>query len=281
MKFVNEAKPLPPEHRSNWPDHPGAYGFDHPSPLLYVWSRLLQSTISQAGTYILTGKFHDSHTGIFKCEGGCNIVGVGELVLREQHCSWDFVGHSGHNPALQKMRDLINHIVLNWYPIDPVNSILATAAQEIMKSPNNFPDEVEAVKALAKAVEKTGGPFNGDALSSFFDYNPFSKFPVNRDYLRYCKVKINGETNADADQQFADEDLGDDLLKRMLESLNKVYGKSMYYPRPMCCRAKRWPDKGLQFWVNTGSSTQIDGWRTQEELEKFISSGQQLTKENS
>jgi len=65
---------------------PGAYGFRKPTNLLLVWSNPFQSLISQAGTYLLTGKFHDRQTGIFKCEGGCNIAGVGDLVLSNDYC---------------------------------------------------------------------------------------------------------------------------------------------------------------------------------------------------
>ena len=79
MIFTNSAKRLTTKRDSN--EYFQAYSYDRPSPYLFLWSGLFQRIVSQVGTYLLTGKFHDEHCALYKSEGGCVIKGVGGLVL--------------------------------------------------------------------------------------------------------------------------------------------------------------------------------------------------------
>jgi len=261
--FKNDAKPK--ELNKDW-DGPGSYKFDETPILLFVWSRLFQSVISQAGTYLLTSKFHENECGIYKCEGGCRIVGVNELVLSRDHCYWDF-GTSKKDKTIKQMADLITHVVLNWDPMNPVDSMIDAASCFIKCLPTE----------LRSAVEKStcGDVFGGNALANFFNWNPFSDPPIDRDYLRYCLMTFNGKTKKEVNQQFADENLGKKLKKKLNEHIRKSAG-DRYVSTVMCCSPRRLEDGSLQFWVNTGRPTQIDYWQTEESLREFLKSDGKL-----
>ena|SRR5688572_15799370 len=255
-RFPNTAKPVVDAFRLK--HYPGAYHFDRASVLLRTWGRTFQAVISQAGTRLLTGKYHDTECGIYKSEGGCRIHGVGELVLYDDHCSWDH-GNPGADANLKKLANLIGHLVLEWEPCNPIESLLSSAALHIGDSAEN----------LRKAVEKSscGGVFGGDSLSRFFDVNPFSPPTTEHDeYLRWCKIHIEKQDPVEVDQYFADKALGIELLAKLKE---KCRAAGNGYTIPMCCSPRRSKD-GLGFWINTGSMTQIDGWKTQEEIEAFL-----------
>jgi len=261
--FENSARTFDPSKIPYARDTSRYYAYQNVSPYLYTWTRLFQSVISQSATFMLKHEFHDGHCAIYKCEGGCAIPGVNDLVLYKDLCRFDYTNGSKKDQKMEKKcADLITHIVLNWNPNDPVDSMLDTAAGFIGVTS----------KELREAIDASGGygPFGGNALSSFFDYNPFSKFEIDRDYQRYCLVNFDDKTNEDVDQSFADEDLGDELLKKMEEVFRK-YGSGLYASTPMCCSPRR-SEKGLKFWINTGRTTQIDGVKTEEEIEAFIKS---------
>lgn len=258
QNFKNSARQIKPRHE-------GYYAYDKPSPYLHVWSKLLQGVISIAATRMLTNKWHTEHCGIYKSEGGCNLPGEGWLILYDDCCIFDSRGGRSlpwrrqDKKKLDRCAQLISKVVLGWNPNDPITSIFVNAAEFIGETVDDLLAHVEG------AYSDT--PFDGNDLSRFFNHNPFCKFPVNRDYFRYCLVRINGRTDEEADQHFADEDLGDDLLGRMqkkLKSTGYVY----------CCSPQR--DKhGLKFWINDGSPIaigSINGWRTEEEIEAFIAS---------
>lgn len=258
-QFKNSAKPIAPAY-------PRYYGYDNPSPYLFVYSRLLQGVVSQAGTYLLTGKFHTHQPGIYKSEGGCHIEGVGDLVLSGNCCYFDYDTAKTRNNQAVKLAALITDIVLNWDPMDPVNSMTLVAANHI-KCP---------IVDLTNAVANTGsgGPFGADALSSFFDWNPFCKAPIDRDYLRYVLITFQGKTNEEVNQKYADEDLGDSLLTRINAKMKELAG-GKYGPFAMYCQPSRDGDN-LKFWVNTGERTNVDGWKTQAELEDFIANATEV-----
>ncbi len=250
MNFENESRVVTPQK-------PGYYGFNRAPRLLFTWSSLFQRVISQAGTYLLTGKFHSQECSIYKTEGGCKIAGCGDLVLSDNMCYFD----DGHQLEHEKkLAALITAVVLTWDPNDPIESMLASAACHV-----NVP-----VEKLRKAIDAStnGGLFGGNALADFFGWNPFSLPPHHREYLRFCLVKFDDKTEAEVNQQFSDEDLGKDLLCRINQTIKRV---STNWNFAMCCRPRR-NKNGLVFWINTGRSTQIDGWKTQEELEAFIKS---------
>src|SRR5690606_29250003 len=80
-KFTNTAKPITDERREylkNLYRDDNFYGFDMVPKFLQLWGRLFQAVVSQAGTKMLTGKYHTGECGIYKYEGGCKIYGVGE-----------------------------------------------------------------------------------------------------------------------------------------------------------------------------------------------------------
>ena len=179
-------------------------------------------------------------------------------------CYFDYGSGEKDKGKLDKCAKLISEVVLNWVPEDPILSMFAAAAEFIGESPEDLENAV-------KAIYEDRNPFGGDALSSFFDYNPFTKFPVDRDYLRFCLVQLQGGTDEAVDQQFADEDLGDTLLSRMQKKLREGCSPGQYVSTPMCCSPTRNED-GLRFWINDGTSTPINGWKTEEEIEAFIAS---------
>jgi len=260
MNFKNDALPAPKNK-----DRSGSYGFTAAPTLLFFVSHFFQAVISQAGTFLLTGRFHDKQCSIYKAEGGCNIPGVGDLVLGAENCRFD-AAHSPKRHALdEKMADLITAVVLAWDPNLPTDSMLQAAAKYI-KAP---------LVDLEKAINIDGGPFAGDALSTFFSWNPFSEAPDNREYRKYLATKFGGQSKSEVDQRFADEDMGKDLLKRLREAVRKADPHSLSN-HIFCCSPKRFQDGSLHFWVNTGRSTQIDGWKIQKDLEAFIKSGKNL-----
>lgn len=263
-QFINDAKPFDPTTQTWRKDFTGYYKFQPTPRLLFSWSRLFQTTISQAGTFLLTGKFHDQQCSIYKVEGGCHLPGIGDLVLRKGHCHFD--GMYGEMKVKEKKKldnlaDLISHVVLNWDPNNPVDTMLEAAAF-YCKCP---------VKDLKEALEKAsnGGVFGGNALAYFFDWNPFSEAPIDRDYLRFCLLNFNGKTEAEINQKFADEDLGKALLKQINDKIRSC--PSNQFATALCCSPRR-TEEGLKFWINTGRTTVIDGSHTEESIRRFLAS---------
>lgn len=263
MKFKNDAK----QFTSDREDHDRYAQYRHTRPSKYLF-------VSQALTWKFTGKFHDREPGIYKCEGGCNIAGVGELVLHSSGVSWDsFYGGAEKKltmrDSLVVAADLIAQMTIFFDPEDPINSLLDTAANAVGCS----------AEGLREAVSKTSDSmvFSGNALADFFNWNPFSKTPIDRPYFRYVLKRFGDQSDEEIDQKFADEDLGDSLLERMKERAKELSGGS-YGPSPLCCSPSR-TKEGLRFWVNTGTFSQIDGWKTQEELEAWLASGTRLIRD--
>jgi hypothetical protein len=258
MKFVNEAKPQEPNKAYRNPSM-GFYHYGKPSIHLFQWSRLFQAVVSQAGTWILQNRFHSSECGIYKCEGGCRIDGVGELVLGEDYCYFD-MGRADPTMA-PRMAELITDIVLKFDPMDPIESIIGTAAENAKCDKAKLHDTVMG--------SNVGGAFGGDALSDFFNYNPFGPIPEDKEYRRWVLVELTKKkTNEEVDQMYADKELGKELLSKLQQ---KFQEQKCWYS-PLCCSPSRNNEGKLHFWINTGRSTQIDGSHTKEEIEKFLKS---------
>lgn len=257
--FKNTAIPYTPDPKRF--DSPASYGFKNTSKLLFVWSRLFQSIVSQAGTYLLTGKFHDKQCSIYKCEGGCAIPGEGDLVLTSRACYFDCFSNKKSEQKAVHISKLITHIVLGWDPNDPINSMLKLASNYIKVTPEELN---EAVK-----ISSNGGVFGGNSLSAFFSWNPFSEAPIDREYERFCLIKISGKSEKEIDQKHADEDLGKEFLEKLIVKIKAAMPNS--YLIPMCCSPNR-EGKKVSFWINTGRDTQIDGWKTQKDIEDFLKS---------
>lgn len=261
LGFINTAKAVQ-RVESNY------YGFDHAPILLFEWSCLFQSVISQAGTYLLTKKFHTQQCAIYKAEGGCRIVGMGDLVLHDDYCTWDMWGGGKRDKTrLAKLAKLITTIVLEWDPINPIDSMLASASKVI---------KVKADK-LREAVHNSsnGHVFGGNALSDFFDWNPFSKPIYNRDYDRYCKKTFLNTTDQEIDQEYADADLADSLKERLDEAITKK--STRYVGRIIAISPSRHSGQ-LQFFINAGGVERLSGWKTKEDLEAFILSDEPLVR---
>jgi hypothetical protein len=239
---------------------PNEYGYDQPSDYLRLYSRALQAVVSQAASHKFTGEFHTGECGIYKAEGGCSVRGGGELVLHENSCRFDT--YHADEAKQQQCAELITKIVLEWDPMDPTDSMFRSAAAWLEMEFEDFKDGV------AKA--NCGGVFGGDALWTFFGPNRHCDPKTLRDYRRYCMMTFEGQSKEDVDQLYADEDLGDKLKDQINAKINEADGKG--YQRAMCCRASRTKEGELHFWINTGRSTQIDGWKTETEIEEFLKS---------
>lgn len=259
-KFKNEAKRITEDEAYMWDRGQNMYHYDHPSKYLFQWSRALQSTVAQALSKLFSGEFNESDCGIYKCEGGCRIKGVGDLVLGERRCYFDYSHGDDLKEKEKTAANLITKIVLEWDPMDPVESMLKSASEFIEMDYEEFKSGVEN--------SSCGGLFGGNALSSFFNWNPFSEAPIDRDYERFCLLNFGDMTDKEVDQKFSDEDLGKELLEAMKKKVRES-SDGRYVHLPMCCSPNRTKD-GLRFWINTGRSTQIDGWKTEDEIREFL-----------
>lgn len=128
---------------------------------------------------------------------------------------------------------------------------------------------------LERALDEcnAGGAFGGDALSYFFDKNPFSFKDDSDDfqgYRKFCMFEFEGKSKEEVAQKFSDEMLGKEFLKKLRDKVIEV--KENSYLFPMCCNPRRRKNGQLVFWINTGRSTQIDGWKTEYEISDFLRS---------
>lgn len=260
MKFKNIAKKIEPrDWQGNYASH--YYSYNQPSPYLYLWSRLFQTIVSLSATKILTNKWHTGHCGIYKCEGGCRLPGIGDLVLLNDHC---YLNNSRYHSKKdrkieEKCAQLISHIVLHWNPNDPVATMIVSASAFIGVRSRELQDAIENGKHI-------GDAFSGDALNRFFSHNPFSKFPIDRKYQRFCLMYHNGNKNftkKEVSQFFSDEDLGNKLLKEMQEASRREGEFGMHM---MCCNPDRHNGE-LRFWVNNG---QFYGWYIESDIYEII-----------
>jgi hypothetical protein len=81
--------------------------------------------------------------------------------------------------------------------------------------------------------------------------------------------------------------LGEILLDRLIDAVYKAEGFERdgkhWVTSPLCCtpftagRDEPCMMKGkVMFWINTGRSTQLDGWKSKEEIEAYIKSPTKL-----
>jgi hypothetical protein len=260
--YINTAKPKDKGYLGQGLLRHNEYRYDKPSPYLYMFGGLLQRVVAQCGTKMLSGKWMEQPTNyaIFKCEGGCRIEGHGDLVLVNSCCYFDY-GYRDTEEKENKLAGLITDIVLNFDPINP-QSIIDTAAKHI----DVTSEELE--KELAKM---RSGIFGGNALSDFFNHNPFAESPKFKmqDYEKYVRVHIYKEKEADVQFDLDARNNGRDLLKRMQDAIIEKKGDDNYISMPMCCSPSI-DGKKISYWINTGRSTCIDGWKTEKEIQAFI-----------
>ena len=257
--YKNSARPII-EHWGR-PIQGGEYGFADLSPYFYMFSGLFQRVIAQCGTKLLTGHWMKTpqNYAIYKCEGGCRIEGVGDLVLGSRSCYFDY--DYWHKDSLKKISGLITEIVLNFDPNNPVESIIDAAAGHIKADPDELKREIEKCSS---------DPFSGNALSSFFDHNPFSEsllFKI-QDYERDVRIEVFGENPEEVDKDLAARNSGKELLCLMRGAI--ISRTNSYVSIPLCCSPRIQEDGEVYFWINTGRSTCIDGWKTEDEILEFV-----------
>lgn len=254
--FINSAVKVDAKENFCYYDPPaGAYSFKNISPYLWMWSTYFQAVVSQVASYHFVKKFHDAECGIYKCEGGCRIQNMGDLVLYSKYCTFDGSDNSNLNNATKWCADLISYIIINWNPNDPKESMLKSASEI---------ENTLTISRIRKQIDKSycGGVFGGDALCRLFNHNPFDKFKIDRDYRRYCLIKFYKYTSAQVSQKFKDEDLGDSLLQEMKNARTKDK-----YTLPMLCCSPSRDKKGVRFWLNDGA---YYGWHNEQQVREVI-----------
>jgi hypothetical protein len=90
-----------------------------------------------------------------------------------------------------------------------------------------------------------------------------------QDYEKYVRVHIYKEKEADVQFDLDARNNGRDLLKRMQDAIIEKKGDDNYISMPMCCSPSI-DGKKISYWINTGRSTCIDGWKTEKEIQAFI-----------
>jgi hypothetical protein len=276
-QFKNDAVLLTPDQRTDWRGNfdPYRYHFRKAPTLMFNFGRLLQRVISQGGTYMLSGKFHDSECGIYKCEGGCMVNGS-ELVLGKDTAYWNYGGRTKKGEKVDndrvKIINLISDLILQWDPMNPVDSMIQAATDII----NEIGVKKVTFEEFKKKImeSKAGGVFGGNPLSDFFDWNPFSKPLTDMAYERWCRVQFNNEKPEDVDQDHNDRNLGYELLDKIIAKGREFYG-NRYFSMALCCSPSR-RGKDLKFWINTGRQTQIDGWKSLDEINAYLNSTGEL-----
>jgi hypothetical protein len=239
----------------NWKGEidPSFFGFDDIPRGLSLWARLFQCVVSQATTFKLKKEFHNfNDCGIHKYEGGCIVDGF-EVVLLKERC---YINYGTSKKTEAATASMVTEVVLGWDPMDPIESMLDVAAKASGCNKDS----------LSEVINKTGrnNPFSANPLTRFFDMS-FSGPKEDREYERFCLETITATPKEKIDQMFSDRDLGTELLEKLQNKARSI--GSLYIP--LCCSPKREGDN-LSFWINTGSNTNIDKWRTEEEIRGFI-----------
>jgi hypothetical protein len=290
VKFTNDAKPITLDsyrlERDKSPQwQGGSYGYDRPSKYLFQWSRLLQNVLSQVLTKTFGAGYHTQSPAIYKCEGGLNIPGAGELVLHSQYCSWD--GYYGPRVAKADAgfaAEVITQVVLGWNPMDPVQSLItialeATGIKEKGVNKNEDKELAEHLIANGKKYGQIWAVFGGNALADFFDWNPFSKAPIDRPYERWClthSVYSSQEpqmTDAEVDQMWADEDKTDELREFINAASEKKHGQ--FHSRRVIGIKHERKDDQVRYYINMGHSHyKLQGWHDEKEIRDLVAAGE-------
>lgn len=96
--------------------------------------------------------------------------------------------------------------------------------------------------------------------------------PSDAVLVRLIQAQTRTVKNAQAYLQFLQNELGSmDDLKKRLQVVVEAQGFTLY-----ACSPRTAPDGTIKFVVNTGRSTQIDGWQTIERLNQFIKDNEKL-----
>lgn len=259
--FKNCAVPFVPEKEHYFAGSPGRdfynyYRFKNISPYLYNWSRFLQILLSMSSSKMTNGEWRLKDHAIYKCEGGIRVDGIGDVVLCPDHLYADYSRDPNEEMKgkIKRVQELVSKIVLNWDPMNPPESIFKITSEHIGVS-------IEEVKQAFEKCESIG-VFGGDSLSYLFNHNPFMKFKVDREYIRYCLVNFASKGESEVDDMFAIEDLSEKLLKD-LNATAKKYENGLF----LCASPKEFKDGTIHFWLNTGV---YYGWHTEDEILQLI-----------
>ena len=264
MKYKNTAV-VKTEDWSGRPLRNEQYGYSNRSEFLYMWGGLIQQGVAQCGTKLLTGNWlkRARDYAIFKSEGGCRIEGRGDLVLDVCSCYFDYGG--GKEDEEAKLAAMITAVVLAFDPMDPIDSIINAFAKAI---------GVEYDEVYQALVDSNGGTsaFSGNALSSFFDHNPFATSPLFKiqKYVIWARVNIMKEDLKEVKLEISYDNLGKKLLEDMQIAMRAANESDRYLSTPMCCSPRQSKDGTWKFWINTGTTTCIDGWQSEKNIKAFI-----------
>lgn len=286
--FVNEAKPLElsawradQEANPKWDG--GSYRYDRPSKYLFHWGRLLQNVLSQVLSRTMGSGYHNHDPGIFKCEGGLNLIGCGHLTLHGQYCIWDSY-HGGRIAKVdaQFAADVISKVVLAWDPMDPIQSMFTAALEAAgIKEPGiDKNEDHELAQHMIKHQKRFGAilsVFGGNSLADFFNWNPFSKPPIDRPYQRWCLTNLAygnqqvAMTDADVDQLWADEDKTEALREQINEAAEKKGGR--FANRVIGMKHVREGDQ-VRYFINMGKDHRLQGWHDEADIKQAIAAGE-------
>ncbi len=270
MTFTNPAQRE--ERTSN------GYQFNMVPNLLKYWNREFQSlvTITLSKLYAKGGhlpSWKGANVAIYKYEGGCRVIGRGELVLSSSSAYY-----TNRNDS-KKENELITLMVLGWDPMNPVDSLVRVCGDFLNKElsvPSS--KEVDTYQHLHEdfldAMEHANSVFSGDPLRNFFERTSGS-YDLYEQYRDHCLVKYEGWSQEKLKQSKSDKKLGEELLQLMRTAF-KGDPSGLF---PLCCSPRRSNNGQLNFWINTGRSTQIDGWKTEAEIRELVKRGDLLVDE--
>ncbi|MFA5071242.1 MAG: hypothetical protein WC511_02615 [Candidatus Pacearchaeota archaeon] len=263
-KIVNESKRL--LEKEKYLRSSGQYMFDKLPYGLIMFGRVFQRLVSQVGTKVLTGSFHTQEVGIYKCEGGCNIPGVGSLVLSGQCCYFDgFWGKmlkENEEQVTDILAGIITDLVLAFDPMNPLQS-LCDKASEIAKV---------SKEELEEVLSQRDGPFGGNSLSDFFRRNPFdTSRVVSQEYEFYIRTEIFEEDPKSAEEALMYDTKGHEYLELINKHISSNK-ENRSFENAMCCFPRKDGKGKWFFWINTGRNTNIDGWKSEKDIHDFLKS---------
>jgi hypothetical protein len=267
MEFTNPSKRVDSEINK--------YGLNGIPKLLRAWNREFQALVTitlsklhNQGKHLPSWK--EQTVGIFKYEGGCAIMGVGSLVLGNRSAYYE----NGKDST--KANELISKMVVEWDPMNPVETLVRSCGDFLVNEMGVTGEskKVDVYRHLhedLRDARSQGGPFSADPLRTFFEYTLGDPETLSS-YIDHCLIKYEGWTQERVDQKNGDKKLGEELLALMNRKCQIDNGGG-YGLSPLCCSPRRFDDGTLNFWINTGRSTQIDGWKTEEQIRDWVKNG--------
>jgi len=170
----------------------GWYGFEWNSSSrtlarLHGCRELFQAILSQAGSHLLTGEFHDGPSlCIHKAEGGFLIPGRGEFIPTETSVAKDRHSYRATPEDCRKLTELLSRIVMNWNPARHEDSMYEVAADHVGVTAQQLRTAVEGHVAYRATIEMLDrGTRMAQPISYFFGWNTGTKIPYDEEYRDY------------------------------------------------------------------------------------------------